>query len=92
MYHAVSRLLAQFETFRAEMDVGESRDFCQDYVDYLVREFVVDYNETRPHANRNHRPLKDQSAMPEWETIRFEEVVCRERLGGVIKSMHRRAA
>ena len=26
MYHVISRLLGQFETFRAEMDVGESRD------------------------------------------------------------------
>ena len=66
--------------------------FGQDHLDYLVREFVHHYNEARPHSNRDHRPPCDQSSVPEWETIRLDEVVCREQLGGVIKSMHRRAA
>ena len=53
--------------------------------------FVEHYNEARPHSHRNHRPPLEQAPVPEWETIRLEEVVCRERLGGVIKS-YRRAA
>ena len=65
--------------------------FGQDHLDYLVSEFVEHYNEARPHSHRNHRPPLEQAAVPEWETIRLEEVVCRERLGGVSKS-YRRAA
>ena len=65
--------------------------FGQDHLDYLVREFVKHYNESRPHSHRNHRPPCEQSPVPEWETIRLEDVVCKERLGGVIKS-YRRAA
>ena len=66
--------------------------FGHDHLNYLVLELADYYNETRPPSHRSHRPPKDQSAVPEWETIRLEEVVCRERLGGVIKSMDRRAA
>ncbi len=65
--------------------------FGQDHLDYLVREFVEHYNEARPHSHRNHRPPCEQTPVPQWETIRLEEVVCKERLGGVIKS-YRRAA
>lgn len=65
--------------------------FGPQHLDYLVREFVQHYNEARPHSNRNHRAPCDQSSVPEWETIQLEEVACEERLGGVIKSMHRRA-
>ena len=66
--------------------------FGQVHLDYLIGEFVEHYNEARPHSHRNHRPPCDQSPVTEWETIRLEYVACRERLGGVIKSMHRRAA
>jgi putative transposase len=65
--------------------------FGQDHLDYLVREFVEHDNEARPRSHRNHRPPCNQSPVHQWETIRLEEVVCRERLGGVIKS-YRRAA
>jgi putative transposase len=64
--------------------------FGQDHLDYLVGEFVEHYNEARPRSHRNHRPPREQTPVHQWETIRLEEVVCRERLGGVIKS-HRRA-
>ena len=30
--------------------------------------------------------------VPEWTSIKLEDVECREQLGGVIKSMHRKAA
>ncbi len=65
--------------------------FGKAHLDYLVREFVHHYNQARPHSNRDHRPPCDQSSVPEWETIRLDEVVCRERLGGLIMS-YRRAA
>ena len=66
--------------------------FGQDHLDYLVSEFTEHDNETRPHSSRNHRPPSAPSPLPEWETIRLEDIVCRERLGGVINSMHRHAA
>ena len=65
--------------------------FGQDHLDYLVGEFVEHYNEARPHSHRNHRPPCEQTPVPQWETIRLEEVVCKERLGGVVKSYHRAA-
>ena len=45
-----------------------------------------------PRSRRNHRPPCDQAEVPEWTAIKLEEVECRAQLGGVIKSMHRKAA
>lgn len=50
------------------------------------------YDSSRPHSNRNHRPPRDQAEVPEWTSIKLEDVECLEQLGGVIKSMHRRLA
>ena len=38
------------------------------------------------------RPPCEQAGMPETITNRRDDVECREQLGGVIKSMHRKAA
>ena len=38
------------------------------------------------------RPPCEQAGMPETSTNRGDDVECREQLGGVIKSMHRKAA
>jgi len=62
------------------------------HLDYLVRVFQGHYNKSRPHSHRGHKPPCDQAEVPEWATINLEEVVCRTELGGVINSMHRRAA
>ena len=64
----------------------------RDHLDYLVRSFTSHYNSNRPHSRRNHRPPCDQAEVPEWTTIKLEDVECRQQLGGVVKSMHRRAA
>ena len=64
----------------------------RDHLDYLVKTFTAHYNSNRPHSRRNHRPPCDQAEIPEWTTIKLEDVECREQLGGVIKSMLRKAA
>jgi putative transposase len=66
--------------------------FGTDHLDHLVSEFVQHYNEHRAHSNRGHLPAVRQQAPEEWTTIDLEHVVCRERLGGVLKSYERRAA
>ena len=64
----------------------------RDHLDYLVKTYATHHNTNRPHSHRNHRPPCDQADVPEWTTIKLEDVECREQLGGVIKSMHRKAA
>ena len=66
--------------------------FGHEHLNYLIREFVEYYNSARPHSNKSHRPPCEQTDVPEWETIKLDEVCCDEKLGGVIKSMRRRAA
>lgn len=66
--------------------------FGHEHLNDLVREFVEFYNATRPHSNKSQRPPCEQSDVPEWESIKLDEVCCDEKLGGVIKSMRRRAA
>ncbi len=64
----------------------------RDHLDYLVKVFTKHDNDNRPDSHRNHRPPCDQAEVPEWTTIKLKDVECREQLGGVIKSMQRKAA
>jgi len=60
---------------------------------HLVKEFVAHYHEERPHQGRGNVPLSvpDPDNPP---TLPFPkgEVVCRERLGGLLKHYSRAAA
>ena len=64
----------------------------REHLDYLVKTFAVHHKSNFPHSHRNHRPPCDQVDVPEWTTIKLEDVERCEQLGGVIKSMHRKAA
>jgi putative transposase len=54
---------------------------------HLLREYVAHYNEERPHQRRDNLLLGGAGPDPGGG-----EVVCRERLGGLLKHYGRRAA
>ena len=62
------------------------------HLDYLVEEYVRYYNELRPHSREEDKPLlgvwQDNHDPPAGQ----EEIVCHERLGGVLKHYDRAAA
>lgn len=66
--------------------------FGRRHLDYLVAEFVEYYNNHRAHSSREHLPPCSTDPPPEYETIKLEEIVCREHLGGLMKSYERIAA
>jgi putative transposase len=59
------------------------------HLNHLVREFVEYYHELRPHqALENLPPVRGTPT----ESIEVGEIVCEERLGGLLKHYVRRAA
>ncbi|QDV73815.1 integrase core domain-containing protein [Botrimarina mediterranea] len=62
------------------------------HLDFLIKEYADFYNEVRPHQRKDNKPLQgiwpDKDDPPE----NAEQVVCRERLGGVLKHYERAAA
>ena len=61
--------------------------FGESHLRHLLREYVEHYNEERPHQGRDNLPLGGAGPDPGGG-----EVVCRERLGGLLKHYSRRAA
>jgi putative transposase len=66
--------------------------FGEKHFDYLITEFVEHYHSERPHQAMGHQPLTGEWPEPEEPPPDGVDVVCRERLGGVLKHYHRRAA
>ncbi|WP_231956614.1 integrase core domain-containing protein [Posidoniimonas polymericola] len=66
--------------------------FGLDHLDYLVREYARYYNELRPHQSKDNKPLLGVWQDSEGPPIESSELVCRERLGGVLKHFERPAA
>ena len=66
--------------------------FGHRHLDYLVSEFVEYYNKFRSHSAREFRPPDRDQPLPENNVFEPDEIVCREHLGGLIKSYERRAA
>lgn len=60
--------------------------FGLEHLDYVTSEFVEYYNELRPHQRKDNKPL-----LGVWSE-EDEQVVCRTRLGGVLKHYERVAA
>jgi len=58
---------------------------------YIVSEFVTHYLEERPHQAKDNLPLVGESPPETVDVIRCEELVCRKRLGGLLKSYSRKA-
>ena len=57
-----------------------------DHFDYLVSEFLAHYHTERPHQGKDNRPLRLSEAPATGE------IVCSQRLGGLLKHYYRKAA
>jgi len=63
------------------------------HLNHLVEEFVAHYHEERPHQGIDNKLIVSGRPPPEDESIpNLRQVVCRERLGGLLKHYDRRAA
>jgi putative transposase len=60
--------------------------FGPEHMDHLIAEYVEHYHTERPHQGKGNAPLIDLPPPAEGE------VVCRERLGGVLRHYYRAAA
>jgi putative transposase len=62
----------------------------EEHLRYLVREFVEHYNKERPHQNKGNLPLGMEKP-PDIGNV-VGQVVCHERLGGLLRHYERKAA
>ena len=64
--------------------------FGEDHFNYLVSEWVKHYHAERPHQNMGNKPLAGEWPDEEGEDV--PDVVCKSRLGGLLKHYERKAA
>jgi putative transposase len=57
-----------------------------------VSEYLAHYHEERPHQALGNRSPSGTDPPEEIGTLKLDEIVCHERLGGVLKHYERRAA
>lgn len=62
--------------------------FSEKHLRYVVEQFVAHYHEERPHQGLGNRRITE----PETPSPDAGPVLCRERLGGLLKTYYRRAA
>jgi putative transposase len=63
------------------------------HLNYLVEEFVAHFHEERPHQGLDNKLIMPAKPPPEDQSIpSLRQIVCRERLGGLLKHYERRAA
>jgi len=65
--------------------------FGEGHLRHLIAEYEDYYNHQRPHQSLDNRPLSGDPP-PTYETISASKVQSTERLGGLIKNYHHRAA
>jgi len=66
--------------------------FGEEHFNYLISEYVRYYHEETPHQRKRNLPLS-QTAPPNDVLDLYEtEIVCRTRLGGLLKHYERNAA
>jgi hypothetical protein len=61
------------------------------HLNLLIREYVEHYHEERAHQGIGNVPLSGQADAPE-DIPTLTMVGCKDRLGGVLKHFHRKAA
>ena len=59
---------------------------------HIVSQFVAYYREDRPHQAKVNQPLVGESSPETSDVIRYEDIVCHKRLGGLLKTYSRKAA
>ncbi len=62
------------------------------HLNHINCESMAWYNRERRHSARNHLPPGCEKPPEQQVTIKRNEVVCKPRLGGLLKSYPRRAA
>jgi putative transposase len=65
--------------------------FGEEHLRLLLCEYETYYNEHRPHQSLANVPPASPSSVEET-ALAVEEVVCEERLGGLLKHYYRKAA
>ena len=66
--------------------------FGEDHLNHLVQEYVAYYHNERTHQRLGNRPPLKQDLPDEGQPIDTSQIVCRERLGGLLKHYERVAA
>jgi len=66
--------------------------FGEKHFDYLVSEYVEHYHTERPHQSKGNVPLTGEWPEPEDGKPPDGEIVCQQRLGGLLKHYERKAA
>ena len=66
--------------------------FGETHLRYFLSEFLSHYHEARPHQALGNAPPFGPLTPPEQSPPNASEIVCRERLGGLLKHYSRRAA
>ena len=62
------------------------------HLNHIVSEYVRYYHEFRPHLGLGNLPPAASGPPPEVESVQMDDLVCHERLGGLLKHYERRAA
>ena len=66
--------------------------FGEDHFNYLISEYVEHYSTERPHQGIGNRLLDGNAESRMAASPGEHEILCRERLGGVLKHYYRAAA
>ena len=61
------------------------------HLNHIVSEYVRYYHEFRPHLGLGNLPPAASGSPPEINSLSAEELVCHERLGGLLKHYERAA-
>ena len=59
---------------------------------HLMREYLSHYHDERPHQGLGNRPPNQGEPAAEVPRFDIDEIVCKERLGGLLRHYERRAA
>lgn len=52
--------------------------------DSIVSQFVIHYHGERPHQAKDNQPLLGKSPPEATDFIRYQDIICRKRLGGIV--------
>lgn len=62
------------------------------HLDYLVTQYLEYFHAERPHQGLENKLILQTKPLPDEQAPELEQVVCHERLGGLLKHFERRAA